>query len=189
MERNHKKLLKEFKRIGLSIIGYVYNNIVTYIPSHHLRILFLNCCGAKISISSRIDMGTNVMRSTRISIGAHTHINRSCILQAAAPIVIGNNVSISFRCNILAASHKVNSPTFEGNHRPICIEDHVWIGVGATILNGVVIGEGAVVCAGAVVTKDVPPFTIVGGIPAKKIGERNHDLRYQCMHHSFFCLQ
>ena len=64
---------------------------------------------------------------------------------------------------------------------PIVIDDYVWIGVGATILRGVHIGEGAVVCAGAVVVHDVLPYTVVGGVPAKKIGERNRGLDYKCV--------
>ena len=56
----------------------------------------------------------------------------------------------------------------------------MWIGAGATILKGVDIGEGAVVAAGAVVTKNVAPYSIVAGVPAKKIGERNKELDYKC---------
>ena len=64
--------------------------------------------------------------------------------------------------------------------RPIYIDDYVWVGVGATILQNVTIGEGAVVCAGAVVNKNVGAYEIVAGVPAKKIGERKRDLRYHC---------
>lgn len=189
MGKYNKELLETVKRIITSIMAYTFNNIVTYIPSHHFRIFVLRCFGAKISYSSRIDMHAYIVRTVRLSIGKRTHINRDCIIQAYAPIVIGNNVSISFRCNIIAGGHDVNSPYFVGKHRPICIEDHVWIGVGATVLGGVILGEGSVVCAGAVVTKSVPPYTIVAGVPAKKIGERPHDLRYKCLEHSFFVLQ
>ncbi|MFK1641101.1 DapH/DapD/GlmU-related protein [Bacteroides fragilis] len=63
--------------------------------------------------------------------------------------------------------------------KPVVIEDRVWIGPNAIILHSVTIGEGAVVAAGAVVTKDVPPFSIVGGIPAKVIGSRNSNLKYE----------
>lgn len=183
------RLVETVKRIIMALMGYTFNNIVTYIPSHHFRIFILRCFGAKIGYRSRIDMCTYIGRTTRLVIGKRTHINRGCILQAYAPIIIGDNVSISYRCNIIAGGHDVNSPLFIGDHRPICIENHVWIGVSATILRGVIIGEGAVICAGAVVTKNVAPYTIVAGIPAKKIGERAHNLSYQCLDHFFFMLQ
>ena len=67
-----------------------------------------------------------------------------------------------------------------GKFLPIVIDDYAWIGVGAIILQDVHIGKGAVVCAGAVVTKDVGDYEIVGGTPARKIGERTHSLDYYC---------
>ncbi|UWX80272.1 acyltransferase [Arthrobacter jinronghuae] len=75
--------------------------------------------------------------------------------------------------------HDYNSPTFATSGGPIVIRDRAWISFRATILPGVVIGEGAVVAANSVVTKDVEPFTVVGGIPAKKIGERNPSVSYE----------
>lgn len=80
----------------------------------------------------------------------------------------------------MSGGHDMNSPSFEGRHRPIVICDYAWIGVGATILQGVTIGEGAVVAAGAVVTKDVDPYIVVGGSPAKVIGKRNEHFDYKC---------
>lgn len=84
----------------------------------------------------------------------------------------------------MSGGHKVDSTTFEGEHLPIKIKDYVWIGVNAVVLKGVSIGEGAVIAAGAVVTKDVEPYAIVGGVPAIVIGRRNHDLNYKCNPHS-----
>ena len=63
---------------------------------------------------------------------------------------------------------------------PIVIADNVWLGFGVTILQGVRIGKGAVVCAGAVVTKDIPDYSIVAGVPAKIIGTRSMNLDYKC---------
>lgn len=64
---------------------------------------------------------------------------------------------------------------------PIFIDDYVWIGVGAIVLQGVKIGKGAVIAAGSVVTKDIEPYSIVAGVPAKVIGKRNPDLDYKCL--------
>ena len=73
---------------------------------------------------------------------------------------------------IYNTEHDINDPNFNPVFGEVIIEDYVFIGPRAIILPGVEIGKGAVVAAGAVVTKDVPPFAIVGGIPAKIIGER-----------------
>lgn len=172
------------KKVISHIIEYAYNNIVTYIPSHIIRNSYLKCIGCKIGKHSRIDISSYVNRMSRLEIGDYTHINRGCILRSAGGIRIGNCVSISYRCNIMSGGHIVNSPTFEGEHAPIIIEDYVWIGVGATILKGVRIGKGAVVAAGAVVNKDVPPYAIVGGVPARVIGKRNSNLNYKCLENS-----
>ena len=63
---------------------------------------------------------------------------------------------------------------------PININDYVWIGANVTVLQNVKIGQGAVVCAGSVVTKDVEPYSIVAGTPARPIGKRNKQLNYKC---------
>ena len=67
-----------------------------------------------------------------------------------------------------------------GIFKPIVINDYAWLGVGCTVLQGVEIGKGAIVAAGSVVTKSVPPFDIVAGVPARKIGIRRKDLDYHC---------
>lgn len=76
----------------------------------------------------------------------------------------------------------MNDPYFRGSpskRGAIYVGSRAWLGANVTVLDNVKIGEGAVVCAGAVVTKDVEPFAVVAGIPAKKIGERSHDLKYE----------
>lgn len=81
---------------------------------------------------------------------------------------------------IFPTTHDVQSSTFGYVSAPITICDYVWGGINATILKGVTIGEGAVVAAGAVVTKDVESYAIVAGVPARKIGERPKGLDYKC---------
>jgi len=87
-------------------------------------------------------------------------------------VKVGRNVNISDGVVVITAKHDANSPKFEAAYEAIVIEDWAWIATNAIILGGVTVGEGAIVAAGAVVTKDVPPYTIVGGNPAKVIGER-----------------
>ena len=89
-------------------------------------------------------------------------------------------MTISPRVTISSAGHDVQSTAFGYVSAPISIGDYAWVGINATILKGVTIGEGAVVAAGAVVTKDVEPYAIVAGVPARKIGERTQGLDYKC---------
>ena len=115
-----------------------------------------------------------------MTIGSDTHINRQCTLDARGGLTIGSSVSISHGVIIMSGSHDVNSKHFNGKFLPINISDYVWIGCGAIILQNVNIGKGAVIAAGAVVTKDIPPYSIAAGVPAKIIGERTKDLDYKC---------
>ena len=85
---------------------------------------------------------------------------------------MGSNVSIGPEATILTLGHDPRSAAFADRGGDVVIGDRVWIGYRAIILPGVTIGEGAVVGAGALVTKDVEPYVIVVGNPARKIGER-----------------
>ena len=165
----------------LALYQWIYNGIIAVLPSHDLRNLFIRIGGGRIG-KSRINLSVHIRAIRRLKIGDYTYVNRDCILDAVGGLTIGNNVCISYRCNIMSGGHDKNSPVFEGRHLPIKIDDYAWIGVGATILQGVTIGKGAVVAAGAVVTKDVDPFTIVGGVPAVAIGKRKctDKLDYKC---------
>ena len=93
-------------------------------------------------------------------------------------VKIGDNVNISSYVKIISAGHSLMHTDFRGTKEQITIDRNVWLATGSTILEGVHIGEGAVVACGAVVTSDVPPYSVVGGIPAKKISERIHELNY-----------
>lgn len=162
------------------VLYYMVNDIIPHIPFWSWRRFCLSRIGMKIGKGSFVAKNNYLINANRIQIRDHSHINTQCILDARGGIVIGSSVSISHRVNLMTGSHDVQSKEFRGVFKPINIEDNVWIGIGATILQGVTIGKGAVVCAGAVVTHDVEPYTIVAGIPAKKIGNRNEDLNYEC---------
>lgn len=163
---------------GLAIL--MGNEFVQHIPFWRFRRFYLRLLRAKIGVDSRVDMGQYIIAAERLKIGSGSHINRGCLLDAREFLTIGDGVSISHRVMLLTGSHDVQSPSFAGKSAPIRVGNHVWIGAGAIVLCGVDIGEGAVVAAGAVVTKSIAPFTIVGGVPAKAIGCRIRDLDYKC---------
>ncbi|MBC8165300.1 MAG: acyltransferase [Bryobacteraceae bacterium] len=105
-------------------------------------------------------------------------------LGGEAGITIGDNVNISSQCVILGGMHDPDDPQFRGILTPTVIEDYAWLATRVTLTGGIRIGRGAVVAAGAVVTRDVPPYTVVAGVPAKRIKDRNpeackYELSYQ----------
>lgn len=143
-----------------------------YLPSHHLRRFSLRLGGAKIGKGSSIHMGVSFFSLRQLKIGEDTILGRNIFLDGRAPIHIGNHVDIASDVMIYNSEHDINSADFKAVLGPVEIGDYVFIGPRAIILPGIKIGKGAVVAAGAVVTKDVEEFKIVGGIPAEVIGER-----------------
>lgn len=156
------------------------NTILSHTPVWPLRKTAFKLLGMKMGNSTYINRHCYIMNPNKLETGNDTHINRLVTLDARGGLKIGNNVSISHGVMIMTGSHDVNSEQFLVRFYPITIEDYVWIGCGAIILQNVTIGRGAVVSAGAVVTKDVPPYAIVGGVPAKTIAFRNKKLSYKC---------
>jgi acetyltransferase-like isoleucine patch superfamily enzyme len=152
------------------------------IPSHTIRnSIYRNIFLINLSKKSTIYYGSEIRSSQNLHIGKNSIIGDKAILDARKGIYIGENVNLSSGVQIWTEQHDHGDPYFrcltDSSYR-VKIEDRAWIGPGVIILHSVTIGEGAVVAAGAVVTKDVPPYTLVGGIPAKKIGNRNNKLKY-----------
>jgi acetyltransferase-like isoleucine patch superfamily enzyme len=121
-----------------------------------------------------------------ITIGDNVVINRRTYLDGRIGITIKNNVSISPEVYIVSMEHDPNDPFFATRGGEVVIEDHAWIGARAMILPGIHIGEGAVVGACAVVTKDVNPYQIVAGVPARPIGQRSKQINYRCRYFPWF---
>lgn len=169
---------KWVRAIGME---FVVNDCLPVIPFWFIRRAYLRLVRCKIGKGSFVMKNNYIQSPNRLKIGNYTHINRDCILDARANLTIGDSVSISHRVNIITGSHDYQKRDFPSNKRPIVIDDYVWIGVGATVLSGVHVGEGAVICAGAVVTRDVNPYTVVGGVPARDLGVRSRDLDYKCV--------
>jgi len=117
-----------------------------------------------------------------ICIGKACHIARDVILSSAYSLTIGDGVTFGPCSMVIDNNHRFDDPHVSVMDQglsgsPIVIEDYVWVGGHAVILPGVHIGKGAIVAAGAVVTKDVPAYSIVGGVPAKVIGKRSEGLK------------
>lgn len=156
------------------------------LPSHTLRLLLYRTV-LRIQVGHRtsVHRGCRLYRSSHVIIGSNTVINREVLLDGRMGLRIGNNVSISEGAAIFTLEHDPNSPDFANRGGLVQIEDYVFVGARAIILPGVTVGRGAVVAAGAVVTHDVAPYTIVGGVPARPIGERSRDLHYQLNYRKF----
>lgn len=147
---------------------------VGYIPLHSVRNFFYRLSGIKIGRGSSIHMWANFFQPKNISIGKDTIVGDHAFLDGREELIIGSHVDIASSVMIYNSQHDLESPDFKARSEKVKIEDYVFIGPRVTILPGVTIGRGAVIAAGAVVTKDVPSFSIVGGVPAKVIGERRN---------------
>jgi len=164
------------------VVNRLYNYVLDFelmvlrwtghIPSHIIRKLFYKLAGVKIGRGSTIHMWASFFEPNGILIGNDTIIGDHAFLDGRAALIIGNHVDIASSVMIYNSEHDLEKDDFSARTEGVEIEDYVFVGPRAIILPGVKIGKGAVVAAGAVVTKDVPDFIIVGGIPAKEIGER-----------------
>ena len=144
----------------------------TYIPSHTARNWIWRLSGLEIGNNSTLHTGIRVFDPRNIKVGQGTIIGYATFIDGRARVTIGDHVDIASEVMIYSQEHDIHSDDFHAISGEVKIDDYVFIGPRAIILPGVPIGEGAVIAAGAVVTKDVEPYTVVGGVPAKMIGER-----------------
>ena len=161
------RLLTIFSEFWLLIL-----RVVGFIPIHFIRKIFYLISGIKMPFSSTIHLGANFFKPSGISIGENSIIGYGTFLDGRGGLTIGSHVDIASEVLIYTDEHDINSPDFSNSFAPVTIKDFVFIGPRVIILPGVTIGRGAVVAAGAVVTKNVPDFEVWGGIPAKKISDR-----------------
>lgn len=146
--------------------------LLGYIPLHVIRKLIFRLAGVKIGKKSTIHIGARFYQPKNISIGQGTIIGDHVTLDGRASLTIGSHVDIASQVMIFNSKHNVHSVDFHPIEKPVKIGDYVFIGPQAIIMPGITIAKGAIIAAAAVVTKDVPEKTIVGGVPAKEIGKR-----------------
>lgn len=182
---NSKVSLKSnFKKYCIRLInGWLRYSIIltSKIPSHLLRnFIYKFLYHIKIGKNVIIYGGIEIRSPYNIEIGDGTIIGDDSKLDGRNGIIIGNNVNFSTGVWVWTEQHNPQSSDFSciNEGLPVIIGDRAWISCRVVILPGVTIGEGSVIAAGAVVTKDVEPYSIYGGIPAKKIGDRNKNLTY-----------
>lgn len=172
--------------VARNLLIFGANRIAGHTPSHALRLAYYRrALGWQIGKRSSIHSGLRIFGGRgRVRIGRRSTMQIDCLIVGAgmADLTIGDDVAIAYRVNLVLGGHNILSPEFEGIVGPITIESRVFIATGATVIHGVTLGEGSVVTAGSVVTKTVPPFTIVRGNPAQVVGKRPRNLNYSAEH-------
>lgn len=175
--------MKKYYTGAYLFIGF----IVGRIPNHPLRLFFYrNIYRMKIGKRTSVHWRAVFMVPRGVVIGKNSIIGNDCFLDGRRGLTIGENVNIGGHVQIFTLEHDPQSSSFGVQGGPVIVEDYVYIASRATILPDVRIGTGAVVAAGAVVSKDVEPYTIVGGVPARPIGNRTKHLNYTLDFHMPF---
>lgn len=165
-------LRKKIRIWNSSFTWIILNNIISSFPSQTIRIAVLKLMGAKIGKDVGMYGGNEYRNPKGLIVGEGSTLGHRAILDARKGLIIGRSVCFGTEVMIWSLHHDYNDLDFKVHGAPVNIGDFVWLGSRCIILPGVTIGEGAVVAAGAVVTKDVAPYTIVGGIPAKQVSVR-----------------
>lgn len=170
---------------------YLPNHMINKIPFYCIRNLYYRkIMGIDLGKGSSIHLKTFIQGANplkkRAIIGKNTSIGRNAYLDLRGGLEIGDSVSISPDVKLITAQHEINDSKFKYITKKIKINNFVWLGTSVIILPGVEIGEGAVVAAGSVVTKNIEPYEVVGGNPAKKIKNRKAELNYEVRYFPLF---
>ena len=136
------------------------------------RIALLKMFGAKVKWSSNVLPSCRIWQPWKLTMGAYACLSENVDCYAVDAIVVGDQATVSQGTKLCTASHDISSKIMELATKPISIGANAWVAGWSIVLPGVTIGEGAVVGTGSVVTKDVEPWTVVGGNPAKFIKKR-----------------
>lgn len=143
-----------------------------FVSFNRWRILLLRLFGARIGQGCFVKSSCEVWQPWKLSLGDYVTLGEHVVCYAVDQITIGDQTTVSRDAFLCCAGHDVASPIMELTYVPITVGANAWIAARAIVMPGRNIGDGAVVAAGAVVTKDVPPWTVVVGNPARVVKRR-----------------
>ena len=141
-------------------------------PAHAWRALLLRCFGARLGAHCHIYAGARIWAPWNLQCADVVAIADGAEIYNEAMISIGSHATISQQAYLCSASHDPHDPKFTMLSAPITVGAKAWICARATVMPGVTVGEGAVLALGAVATRDLDPWTIYGGLPARPLGQR-----------------
>ena len=180
-------ITKQIKSVLGEFRVYICNHIMNKIPSHSVRLGFYQyMMGFELGPKSSIFLGARFDAAKGFSLGKNSVVNENCRIDTRGGVCVGNNVSISADVVILTADHDLENFYQCSRDGRVQIFDYVFVGTRAMILPGVTLNEGCVIAAGAIVTRDVAAYTVVAGVPAKKINERSGILCYNTIYRRWF---
>lgn len=166
---------KVYNRLKIRYANFQWwmtNSVICHFPSSRIRRGWLKMLGMDIKGDVMFYEGYHIRNPKGILIENGVSIGPKVLLDGRCGLYIGKSVVIAYESIIWTLNHDYNDLNFKGKGAPVEVGDYAWICSRSIILPGIKIGEGAIVASGAIVTKDVPPYSIVGGVPAKIIGKR-----------------
>jgi putative colanic acid biosynthesis acetyltransferase WcaF len=159
---------------------FLANSVFGRLPSvdHRLRALMFLGLNLEDPDSTFIARRVRFLNLETISIGARTTVNFEVLLDGRGGLSIGRDVAVAPRVTLVTAYHDEDADMAD-TYQPVAIRDQALLSTGCMILPGVEVGQGGLVAAGAVVSRDVEPWTIVAGVPARTVRSRRPDQRYR----------
>jgi acetyltransferase-like isoleucine patch superfamily enzyme len=163
---------------------WITNHVVSRIYVHGARMWwYRTVMGYSLADGALIQVGVRFAGRGRVTMGEHSLMNNGCLIDNRGQIVIGRSVSLSYGTTIWTKGHAIDDPEFRTTSGSVTIQDRVWTCAGSVVLPGVTMGEGSVSLTSSVVTKDVEPWTVVGGNPAVPVRRRSADIAYDIDNH------
>lgn len=172
LKRIYWRLKRELKQVGLSVLSPIPGRTGQWLRRHTYRSVL-----GKLGERTVIQQGFRVTTPNKVKVGSHCNFAQGVFITGGGGVTIGDWVGIGPDTKIWSVNHRFEDPDrpwlLQGwEHKPVVIEDDVWLGANVFVMPGVTIGRGAIVSAGAVVSKSVPPFALVAGNPGRVVGWR-----------------